>query len=108
MTISVARSPSVHSPQAGERSRARSAQTLVHVGQKPRGTAATTSMCAQNVSCNGSHRTIAARLAPMHTVSVDDGRDQRERRHMASVTTIQAMAETMKTMPCASPGLTAT
>ena len=64
-------------------------------------------MCAQNVSFSGSHRMTAARLAAMHTVSVVDGRFQRERRHIASVTTTHDTAERTKISPWDCPGLTA-
>ena len=103
----MARSPKVHSPQAGERSRLRSVHTLAQVGQKLTGTASTTSICAQNASRKTSQSISALRLAAMQKVSVGEGGAQEERRQMPIVTTMQAIEERANTQPCGAPGFTA-
>ena len=64
-------------------------------------------MCAQNAWWKASHSAIAASAAPMHAASIPLGLRQRERRHITSVTTTHATADTAKTHPCGAPGLIA-
>ena len=102
-----ARSPTVHNPQAGERSRFRSAATLAQVGQKLIGTAATTSMCAQKASRNIAQMTSAVRLAAMHNASVRVGRLHADRRHSAIVIATQATMANRNIQRCGPSGFTA-